>query len=178
MKTHLFPAIKLTLLCIVLLTVVYPALIWAAGLFSVRSGKGDIENIGQKFDRDDYFWSRPSAAGYNASASCGSNKGPSEAGYLELVKARKDSFLLHNSSVKENQIPVEFLTASGSGLDPHISPEAAYIQIERIAQKRKLDKEQLKTLIAVHTEGPLFGLFGPEKINVLKLNQSLEKLNQ
>ncbi len=178
MKTHLFPALKLTLLCIVLLAVVYPTLVWAAGLFALRGGKGDIENIGQKFDRDEYFWSRPSAAGYNASASCGSNKGPSEPGYLELVKARKDSFLFHNPQVKANEIPVELLTASGSGLDPHISPKAAYIQIERIAQKRKLEKEQLKRLIAVHTEGPLLRLFGPEKINVLKLNQSLDKLNQ
>lgn len=177
MKIYLFPAIKLTLLCILVFTIFYPTLIWAAGLLSVRSGRGDIENIGQKFDRDDYFWSRPSAAGYNASASCGSNKGPSEPGYLELVRARKDTFLAHNPGVHATEIPVELLTASGSGLDPHISPEAAYIQIERIAQKRKLDKQQLKILIAVHTEGPLLGLFGPEKINVLKLNQSLDTLN-
>ncbi len=178
MKNHLFPAIKLTLLSMVLLTLVYPAFIWAIGLFSINGGKGDLENIGQKFTEDRYFWSRPSAVDYNAAGSAGSNKGPSNPDYLALVQSRKDSFLIHNPTVKSNEIPVDIITASGSGLDPNISPQAARIQIARIAQIRKLNEEKLQTLVKEYTEFPTFGFFGIEKINVLKLNTALDKLSK
>ncbi len=90
---------------------------------------------GQNFSSDKYFMSRPSAAGYNAAGSSGSNKGPTNPDYLKDVQSRIDSFLVHNKTVQKEQIPAELVTASGSGLDPDLSPAGAYIQVARIAAK-------------------------------------------
>lgn len=176
MKNHLFPALKLTLLCIVFFAVVYPVLIWTIALTTANNGRGDLENIGQKFTDDNYFWSRPSVVDYNAAGSCGSNKGPTNPEYLELVKARRDTFLAHNPGISKTQIPVDMVTASGSGLDPHISVKAAMAQIDRVASIRKIDKTIIQSLIIQHTEPPLLGMFGPERINVLKLNKALDNV--
>ncbi len=176
MKNHLFPALKLTLLCILFFAVVYPSLIWAIGLTTINSGRGDVENIGQKFTEDKYFWSRPSAVDYNAAGSGGSNKGPSNAEYLSVVQARIDTFLSHNPGINKTQIPVDLVTASGSGLDPNISVKAAMIQTDRIAKIRKLDKAVLDDLVTRYKESPILGIFGPGKINVLKLNKALDDL--
>ena len=134
------------------------------------------DNIGQKFTEDNYFWGRPSAVDYNAAGSAGSNKGPSNPDYLQTVKDRIDSFLAHNPEVKRNEIPSELVTASGSGLDPDISPAAAYIQIKRIAAARNLPVDKLKELVDQHTQQPLAGMLGPSTVNVLKLNISLDNL--
>ena len=133
-------------------------------------------NIGQKFTEDKYFWGRPSAVDYNAAGSAGSNKGPSNPDYLKQVQGRIDSFLVHNPAVKNEEIPAELVTASGSGLDPDLSPAGATIQIKRIAAVRKLDASKLISLVNKQTEKPLLGLFGPAKVNVLKLNIELDKL--
>ena len=131
-------------------------------------------NIGQHFSADNYFWSRPSAVGYNAAGSSGSNKGPSNPDYLRDVQAHIDSFLVHNPGVKKEEIPAELVTYSGSGLDPDLSPAGAKIQVKRIAAVRHLDEGKLNDLVDRNTERPLLGIFGPARVNVLKLNIALD----
>ena len=135
-------------------------------------------NVGQTFTQDIYFWGRPSCAGdgYDASSSGGSNKGPSNEEYLAEVESRIDTFLVHHPYLKRGEVPAEMVTASGSGLDPDISPKAAYVQVQRVAAARGLSPEKVMALVNANTEGPLLGLFGPEKVNVLKLNVALEKV--
>ncbi len=133
-------------------------------------------NVGQKFTDDKYFWSRPSAIDYNAAGSAGSNKGPSNPDYLKQVQGRIDTFLVHNPGIKKEEIPSELVTASGSGLDPDLSPKGAYVQVPRIAKRRNISEEKIKALVAQQIEKPLLGLLGPQKINVLKLNIELDKL--
>ncbi|MDB5274146.1 MAG: K(+)-transporting ATPase subunit [Chitinophagaceae bacterium] len=185
MKEHILPAIKLSLICILFFSGIYTSLIWGIAQFSPNQGKGFVvkdrdhiyyENIGQAFYSDQYFWSRPSAVSYNAAGSCGSNKGPSNADYLALVQSRIDTFMVHNPGIKKFDIPVDLITASGSGLDPHISPEAARIQVKRIANKRHLTEEKINNVVNECIEKPFLGLFGPEKVNVLRLNLKLEQL--
>jgi len=185
MKKHILPAIKLTVVMIVFFTVIYPSAVWAIAQFAPNSGKGEtIEhngkqhyvNIGQSFTEDKYFWSRPSAVGYNAAGSGGSNKGPSNQEYLAEVKTRIDTFLIHNPGIDKAEIPVDLVTASGSGLDPNFSVQAAKVQVKRIAKIRGIDEAKLNQLIDNQTEKPLWGMFGPEKINVLKLNIALDAL--
>lgn len=166
---------------------IYPLAI--AGIGKLTPGNGDgvtlsakgrvvgFANVGQKFTKDEYFWSRPSAVDYNAAGSAGSNKGPTNPDYLNKdVKGRIDTFLKHNPTVKKEQIPAELVTASGSGLDPDLSPEGAKIQVDRIAKVRGIPQDKILALIDAKTEGPLLGLFGPSKVNVLKLNIALDEL--
>lgn len=186
MKKNLLISLKLTLVMIVLCAVLYPLLIAGIGKATPGGGKGETvsvngrvvgyEKIGQKFTDDKYFWGRPSAVDYNAAGSAGSNKGPSNPDYLQIVKDRIDSFLVHNPGVKKEEIPAEMVTASGSGLDPDISPAGAYIQVKRIAAIRNLPEEKIKALVEEHTQKPLAGMFGPSKVNVLKLNVALDNL--
>jgi K+-transporting ATPase ATPase C chain len=186
MKTHIAPAIRLTLVMLVLLAVVYPLLVAGISRLAPGGGKGETvvvngkvvgyTRIGQSFTEDRYFNSRPSAVDYNAAGSAGSNKGPSNPDYLKTVQARIDTFLVHNPSVQKADIPAELVTASGSGLDPDLSPAAAKIQVARIAKVRGISVEKLNQLVDNHTEGPLLGLFGPAKVNVLRLNVSLDEL--
>ena len=188
MKTYLLPSIKLTLILIVLTAGIYPLAI--AGIGKFTPGKGDGEtitykgrvvgyaNIGQKFTKDEYFWGRPSAVDYNAAGSGGSNKGPSNPDYLKQVEGRIEDFLKHNPDVTRSQIPAELVTASGSGLDPDLSPAGAKVQVARVAKVRGLSADVVSKLVDEHTEQPLFGLFGPAKVNVLKLNVALDGLKK
>lgn len=185
MKTNIFPAIKLTIVTLLFFCVVYPAVVWAIARLAPGSGQGEMvtakgkryyANIGQKFTEDRFFNSRPSAVEYNAAGSGGSNKGPSNPEYLAVVQARIDTFLVHNPGVDKKDIPVELVTASGSGLDPDISPKAALVQVKRIAAFRNVSEEKIMQLVSAHTEKPLLGMFGPERVNVLGLNMALEKL--
>src|SRR5471030_2654571 len=144
MKTYILPALKLTAVLIILCSVLYPLLITAIAKMAPGGGDGvtlsyngkvvGYKNIGQKFTNDKYFWSRPSAVDYNANGSAGSNKGPTDSAYLKTVQDRIDSFLVHNPSVKKADIPSELVTASGSGLDPDLSPQGAYVQVARVAK--------------------------------------------
>jgi potassium-transporting ATPase KdpC subunit len=186
MKKYLLISLKLTLVLLVLCSVLYPLLIAGIGKLTPGGGKGKTlsvngkvvgyELIGQKFTNDKYFWSRPSAADYNAAGSSGSNKGPSNPEYLKQVQDRIDTFLAHNPGIKKEEIPADLVTASGSGEDPDISPAGAYVQVKRIAAVRKISEEQIKELVDKHVDKPLLGFIGPEKVNVLKLNIALDEL--
>ncbi len=188
MKKNLLISAKLTLLMIIILGGLYPLLIAGVAKLAPGNGKGETlsvngkvvgyANIGQKFTDDKYFWSRPSAVDYNAAGSGGSNKGPSNPDYLKLVQDRIDTFLVHNPGIKKEDIPSDLVTASGSGLDPDISVQGAKVQVKRIASERHLDEKEMYDLIDQHTEKPLARMFGPSKINVLKLNIALDNLKQ
>lgn len=185
MKTNILPAIKLTLVCLVFFSGIYTFIILGFAQLSPNKGKGEIivqnekkyySSIGQKFTDDKYFYSRPSAVDYNAAAAGGSNKGPSNPEYLAQVQARLDSFLVHNPGINKTDIPSDLVTASGSGLDPNISVRSAKVQVKRIANIRGIPEANIQQLILTYTEKPLLGLFGTEKINVLKLNIGLDNL--
>lgn len=185
MKQHILPAIKLTAVIILFFAVIYPGIIWAIAQAAPNNGKGKIieykgktyyENIGQKFDKDEYFWSRPSAVDYNAAGSGASNKGASNKEYLQEVEKRIENFMQHNPEIQKSEIPMDLITASGSGLDPNISVQAAEFQIDRVAKARNLSTEKVKELIAQNSADENIIFFAPQKVNVLKLNASLENL--
>lgn len=185
MKTIFLQAIRLTIICIVVFSGIYTLLVWGIAQAAPNSGQGEkitadgktyYANVGQSFTESKWFNSRPSAVGYNAAGSGGSNKGPSNPEYLAEVQKRIDTFLILNPGVKKQDIPAELVTASGSGLDPHISVKAAKVQVKRIAKIRNIAEDKLYTLIQQNTEKPLADMFGPEKINVLKLNIALNSL--
>ena len=183
MKKNLMISLKLTAVMVVICSVLYPLLIAGIGKATPGKGKGETvtvngkvvgyANIGQKFTDDKYFWGRPSAVDYNAAGSAGSNKGPSNPDYLKLVQDRIDTFLVHNPGVKKEEIPTDMVTASGSGLDPHISPAGAYIQVKRVAAIRGLAEDKVRALVDQHVEKPYLGI-GPSRVNVLQLNIALD----
>ena len=183
MKSNLLPALRLSLALLVLCCVIYPALIWGAAQLAPNHGAGEqisrngrvvgFANVGQNFDKPEYFNGRPSAVGYNAEGSGGSNKGPSNPEYLAQVQARLDTFLLKNPGVNKADVPAELLTASGSGLDPHLSPQGALVQVGRVARARGLAPARLTELVRTNTEG---GGLAPATVNVLRLNLALDAL--
>lgn len=185
MKKEIIPSLLLTIVCILFFSGVYPAVIWGIAQVAPNKGEGIIvkdkngkyyyANIGQKFTADKYFWSRPSAVNYNAAGSGGSNKGPDNPDYLVQVQATIDTFMLHNPGVNKADIPSDLVTASGSGLDPHISVQGAEVQVARVAKVRGLEKDKVEALVKAHIEGPMYGM-GPERVNVLKLNLDLDNL--
>jgi K+-transporting ATPase ATPase C chain len=185
MKKNLLISLKLTLVMLIICSVLYPLLIAGIGKATPGGGKGKTlsvngkvvgyELLGQKFTDDKYFWSRPSAVDYNAAGSAGSNKGPSNPDYLKQVQDRIDTFLAHNPGIKKEEIPADLVTASGSGLDPDISPASAYIQVKRIAVIRNLPETKINALVDQYVEKPFMGL-GPKKVNVLKLNIDLDNM--
>lgn len=184
MKQNILISIKMTIAMLMVCCVIYFGIVYLVGLLTPGKGGGEkiivdgrtigYELIGQKFTSDKYFWSRPSAVDYNAAGSGGSNKGPSNPDYLKQVQDRVDTFLAHNPSVKKGQLPAEMVTASGSGLDPHISPASARIQVKRIAAARNISEEKLIGLIDENTRKPWFG---PATVHVLRLNLALDKLS-
>ena len=185
MKKNLLISLKLTLVMIILCAVLYPLLIAAVGKATPSAGKGETlsvngkvvgyERVGQKFTEDKYFGGRPSAVDYNAAGSAGSNKGPSNPDYLKIVQDRIDTFLVHNPGINKEEIPADLVTASGSGLDPDISPASAYVQVKRIAATRKLQENKVRTLVDEHIEKTILG---PSVVNVLKINIGLDKMSE
>jgi K+-transporting ATPase ATPase C chain len=140
----------------------------ANGSRAVEKGKLiGSELLAQKFDSPRYFWSRPSAADYATVASGASNKGPTSADLKKSIDERRAKFGI--------DAPIDLLTASGSGLDPHISPEAARLQIPRVAAARNFSAEKISALIDQNMEGPQFGFLGEPRINVLQLNRALDQ---
>jgi potassium-transporting ATPase KdpC subunit len=184
---NLRPAIVLFIAFTVLTGVVYPLVVSAVGwtMFPTESGGNLIIRdgkvigsrlIGQAFDDARYFWSRPSATGpypYNGGASSGSNLGPLNAVLIDGVTARVDT-LRASHPTQPGAVPLDLVTASGSGLDPHISPEAAYYQVDRVAEARGLPTDTVRELVARHVEPRTLGVLGEPRVNVLLLNLALD----
>ena len=185
MKQNVIPALRMTAVMLVLCSGLYTLVVLGfAKVATPQGGAAELvqhngtpvgaSNVGQLFTSDGYFHGRPSAIDYNAEGSGGSNKGPSNPDHLATVQARIDTFLVHNPGVQRADIPSELVTASGSGLDPHLSVKAATVQAERIALARGLTATTVQELIDNHTDEPLLGLFGPSTVNVLELNLAID----
>lgn len=178
-------SIKITLaLCVVLAVGYVVVLRLVAVVASPNGGEANIEvvdgkavgatNVGQQFTDVRYFWGRPSAVDYNGGGSGGSNKATSNKEYLAQVETRIGEFLAAHPYLSRADVPSEMVTASGSGLDPHISPRGAAVQARRIAEARGISEQTVQQIVAEATEKPWLGLFGTPKINVLKINLALD----
>jgi potassium-transporting ATPase KdpC subunit len=190
MKTQALAAIKILGIMTILTGVLYPLLMTglaqlafpakANGSLIWKDGKiAGSELIGQPFDSSIYFWSRPSALNYNPVPSCGSNLGPASDKLKKLVAERLVLFMDKNYIKDSTAIPKEMIFASASGLDPHISPESALLQVERVVASRNFtdaQKQRLIQLIHNKTEGPQFSVLGERRINVFELNLDLDNI--
>ena len=188
MWTHLLPAFRLTLVLTLLTGLIYPAAVTGiAQVVFPTQANGTLETvggrvvgsrlIGQNFSRPEYFHPRPSAAGasgYDAAASSGSNLGPTSQKLIDRVKGAAAQYRRENPG-HTGPIPPDAITASGSGLDPHITPANAEIQAARVAAARGVDVGRVRGLVAAATEEPWLGLFGETRVNVLVLNLSLDR---
>jgi K+-transporting ATPase ATPase C chain len=189
MKNILRPALVLFTVLTVLTGVVYPLVTTgvaqslfasqAGGSIILRDGKPVGSNlIGQNFSDPKHFWGRPSATSpmaYNATASSGSNQGPLNPALTDAVKGRVEALRAADPG-NTAAVPVDLVTASASGLDPHISPAAARYQVARVAKARGLPTDKVQSLVEQETEKPLFGFLGESQVNVLQLNLALEAL--
>jgi K+-transporting ATPase ATPase C chain len=184
------PAVVLFLALTLITGVAYPLIVsgvaWvlfpsnASGSLIVHDGQViGSRLIGQPFYAERYFWGRPSATSpypYNAGASSGSNLGPTNPALLEAVKERASR--LKAANMTQSTIPIDLVTASASGLDPHISPKAAYYQVERVATSRGLSKDDVGKLVEQHIEARTLGVLGESRVNVLLLNLALDDLQR
>lgn len=182
---NLWISIKFTLaMCVVLFVGYVLVLRLVAWVASPNDGEAPVvtyngkvvgaANVGQVFTDSVYFWGRPSNVDYNGGGSGGSNKGTNNPEYLAQVEERIDAFLAAHPYLSREEVPAEMVTASGSGLDPDISPRGAEVQIRRVAEARGMSVEEVKRIVDSVTEGPWLGLFGTSKVNVLKLNVALD----
>jgi K+-transporting ATPase ATPase C chain len=188
-RNLLRPAIVLTLLLCAVTGLVYPGIVTGlAQLLFPRQANGSVvevggrvvgsELIGQPFTRPEYFHSRPSAAGagYDATASAGTNKGPTDAKLADTLIAGSVQRVIEEDGAERGKIPADMVTASGSGLDPHISPANADLQVVRVARARGVGAEQVRALVRRHTEGRQLGFLGEPRVNVLLLNIALDSV--
>ena len=186
--THLRPALIMLVVLTVVTGVIYPVIVTAIaqlvfpyqanGSLIAKDGKvTGSALIGQPFDDPKYFWGRPSATSpfaYNAASSSGSNLSPTNPALVKSVQERVDA--LHAADPANTApVPVDLVTASGSGLDPHISPAAALYQVNRVAKARKLDPAVVHELVERNTEGRQLGFLGEPRVNVLALNLALDR---
>jgi potassium-transporting ATPase KdpC subunit len=190
MKKQLITAFRLLMFFTVLAGIIYPLIITGISrVFYQQKAEGSLVKsdgivkgsrlIGQQSDSPAYFWSRPSATGYQSLPSGGSNLAWSDQRLKVLVEERRERFIKGNMLNDTVSVPIEMLFASGSGLDPHISPRAAILQAERVARSRNFNddqKQELGRIIIKMTEEPQFSLFGEERINVFLLNLELDKI--
>ena len=186
LRKQLRPAILMTLVLCVITGFIYPGVVTGlAQLIFPRQANGSLvtvngrvvgsELIGQPFTRPEYFHPRPSAAGngYDATASAGTNKGPTDRKLADsLIGPRADSLVA--AGVARGSIPTDAVTASASGLDPHISPANANLQVARVAKARGVDSAAVRRVLDAHVEGRQFGFFGEPRVNVLMLNIALD----
>jgi K+-transporting ATPase ATPase C chain len=189
MRTELRPALVLLLLLTLVTGVAYPLVITGvARLVFPHQAEGSLIRvggrtvgsslIGQTFDEPKYFWGRLSATGpvpYNAAASTGSNYGPLNPALFDAARARITA-LKQADPTATSPVPVDLVTASGSGLDPHISPAAAEYQVARVAKARGLTVDQVHALVRSHTTGRTWGLLGEPCVNVVELNLALDSM--
>lgn len=182
---QIYPAIAITVVLTVLLGIIYPLVVTglAQVMFPAKAAGSLIEKdgkvigsslIGQPFTGLGYFHSRPSAAGtgYDATASGGTNLGPTSQKLMDNIKTAADSLREENPGTP---IPVDMVTASASGLDPHITPAAAEFQVPRIVKERGMTADEVRRIVREHSEGRQFGLLGEPRVNVLELNLALDK---
>jgi potassium-transporting ATPase KdpC subunit len=188
MLSQLWPALRINIFLTILLGVAYPLAVTgvsqilfphqANGSLITRNGQViGSELLGQNFTKPEYFQPRPSAAGndgYDPTASGGSNYGPTNQKLIDRVKAATDKFHKDNPDY-HGPIPADLLTASGSGLDPDISPASAQAEVPRVAKARGISEDQLNQLVAQYTKSPDLGLLGEPRVNVLKLNLALDQ---
>jgi K+-transporting ATPase ATPase C chain len=187
-RRQLWPAAAIIVVMSIITGIGYPAVVTAIAqvVFPAQANGSLIRTtddrvvgsdlIGQAFSDPEHFWSRPSAAGaegYDASASAGSNLGPTSAALVERMTADVERL---RAAHGDRPVPVDLLTTSASGLDPHISPAAAEYQVERVAEARDMDPDQVRAFVARHTEQPLLGFLGQARVNVLRLNLDLDGL--
>ena len=191
LKNQLRPAIMVTLVLMVITGLVYPGVVTAiAQLLFPRQANGSLlvahgrvvgsELIGQAFARAEYFHPRPSAAGngYDDTLSSGSNKGPTDLKLADtLIAQAVDSAVKLDGAVR-GRVPADLATRSGSGLDPHISPASAFLQVARVARARGMDSAAVRALVDRHIEGRTLGLLGEPRVNVLLLNLALDSLGR
>lgn len=190
MLSTLKKSIFVTLALAVILCGVYPLATLLLGnlLFRDKANGSLVERdgkvvgsglIGQNFSKPEYFHGRPSSAGdkgYDAANSSGSNLGPTSRKLAKAVEGNVKGILAENSGLTTGQVPVDLVTGSGSGLDPHISPEGAYVQSERVAKARGISNVEMKQIIANHVEGRQLGIFGEPVVNVLQINLALDRI--
>ncbi|HKT58571.1 MAG TPA: potassium-transporting ATPase subunit KdpC [Gemmatimonadales bacterium] len=188
-REHLRPAVVLTLLLCAITGLVYPGVVtalaqllfpWQAnGSIIVRNGQPvGSRLIGQGFSRPYYFHPRPSAAGagYDATASGGTNKGPTDRKLADTLIAQAVDRVVKEDGGEKGHIPSDMVTASASGLDPHISPANAMLQVARVARERGADSAAVRKLVAEHTQGRQLGILGDPAVNVLELNLALDSM--
>lgn len=167
------PALVVFATLSVLTGLAYPALV--TGLARALPAPSFERRVGQAFSDPGHFWSRPSAVAYDAATSGGSNLGPSNPALHDAVRARIEALRAADPG-NTAPVPVDLVTASGSGLDPHLSPAAALYQVPRVARVRGLGEEQLRALVESRTEGRTLGLLGEPRVDVLLLNADLDRL--
>ena len=187
LRKQVRPAILMTLVLCVITGAIYPSVITAlAQLLFPRQANGSLVTvnsrvvgsslIGQPFTKPEYFHSRPSAAGsgYDATASSGTNKGPTDRKLADTLIAQAVDSAIKNDGAAKGHIPSDMVTSSGSGLDPDISPANAYLQVARVARARGVDSAHVRALVDAHVQGRQLGFFGEPRVNVLLLNLALD----
>ncbi|WP_336974760.1 K(+)-transporting ATPase subunit C [Bacillus thuringiensis] len=189
-KQNLFgPVVRLTGVLVVLCGLVYPAVVTGVAQVTMKDNaegsliynNGEIigsKLIGQEFKDPKYFQGRVSSIGYKAEGSGSNNYAPSNLDLLHRTEESIEEWKKDNPSVPVTEVPMDLVTNSASGLDLDISPQAAYAQVERVAKETKVSKDKLKDMVASHTEGRVLGLYGEERVNVLKLNVEVHKFKK